>query len=377
MALSLSFDDARATNPTLGAALLDRYDVKATFFLVPSAAKRNVDAWKMAAANGHEMANHSLNHPCSGNFGWGGKPSLDEYTLADMRKELEQANAEIEKLLGVTPRVYAYPCGQTYLGRGANAKSFIPLIDEMFLAGRGWLGEAPVDPVLTDMAHLTGMKMDNMEFDEILPILEGAAKTGKWVVLAGHETDTAGNQTTYLHTLERLLQYVTDPANEIWVAPIGTVAEHVLKEREHVKGAINVPAVVRPQADGRLRLTAERGQAIGPNIKYMPEWKAFGWYTAADRVEWEVAVAKAGEYEVYLDWSVSDEAAGNPFVFEGGGSSVEGVVGKTGSWETFKQEKIGRIDLPAGLIKMVFKGSSPDPRSGLLDLREVILVPVK
>jgi len=377
MALSLSFDDARESNPTLGVSLLDKYDIKATFFLVPSAVRKNLNGWKQAAASGHEMANHSLNHPCSGNFGWGGKPSLDEYTIADMRKELEQANAEIHELLGVTPKVYAYPCGQTYLGRGANAQSFIPLIDEMFLAGRGWLGEAPVDPVLADMAHLTGMKMDNMEFDEILPILEAASKTGKWVVLAGHETNHAGNQTTYLKALEHLLQYAKDPANGIWIAPVGTVAEYVLEQREKIEDAVNVPATVRTQPDGQLRLIAERGQGIGPNIKYMPEWRAFGWYTAADRVEWKVEVKEAGQYDVFLDWSVSDDTAGNPFVFEGGGASIEGVVGKTGSWETFKEEKIGRIILKPGLTKMVFRGSSPDPKSGLLDLREVRLVPVK
>ncbi|MFC4874737.1 polysaccharide deacetylase family protein [Negadavirga shengliensis] len=36
MAISLSFDDARASNPTLGVPLLNEYDVKATFFIVPS-----------------------------------------------------------------------------------------------------------------------------------------------------------------------------------------------------------------------------------------------------------------------------------------------------------------------------------------------------
>lgn len=377
MALSLSFDDARVSNPTLGVSLLDKYDVKATFFLVPSAVRKNLEGWKKAADSGHEMANHSLNHPCSGNFGWSGKPSLDEYTLTDMRKELEQANAEIYELLGVTPKVYAYPCGQTYLGRGANAQSFIPLIDEMFLAGRGWLGEAPVDPVLADMAHLTGMKMDNMDFDEILPIVEAASKSGKWLVLAGHETDDAGNQTTYLKALERLLQYAKDPANGIWIAPVGTVAEYVEEKREQIEDAINVSGTVRRQPDGQFRLTAERGQGIGPNIKYMPEWRAFGWYTAADRVEWEVEIIDAGQYDVFLEWSVSDDTAGNPFVFEGAEASIDGIIGKTGSWETFKEEKIGRITLEPGLTKMVFKGSSPDPTSGLLDLREIRLVPVK
>ena len=42
----------------------------------------------------------------------------------------------------------------------------------------------------------------------------------------------------------------------------------------------------------------------------MPEWKAFGWFTAADKVEWDIETARKGKYEVYLDWSVSDEEAG-------------------------------------------------------------------
>lgn len=377
MALSLSFDDARASNPTLGVALLNEYDIKATFFLVPSNVRKDLENWKRAAAAGHEMANHSLNHPCSGNFFWSREKALDNYSQPDMRRELEQTNAEIQNLLGVTPTVYAYPCGQTYLGKGANAQSFIPLISEMFLAGRGWLSEAPVDPVYGDMAHLTGMKMDNMDFDEILPIIESASAAGQWLILAGHETNTSGRQTTYLTMLEKLSQYATDPANGIWVAPIGTIAEYVAEKREGMSDSLNIPGVVRALPDGQLNLTAEKGQGLGPNIKYMPEWKAFGWYTASDRVEWEVEVPKAGRYDVFLEWSVSDEAAGSPFVFEAGDKSVRGKVGKTGSWETFKSKKIGRLTLTPGLTKMVFRGSSKDKDSGLLDLREIRLIPVE
>src|SRR5690606_38710475 len=106
-----------------------------------------------------------------------------------------------------------------------------------------------------------------------------------------------------------------------------------------------------------------------PKIKYMPEWKAFGWFTASDRVEWEVEVPKAGKYDVFLEWSVSDESAGNPYVFEMQDNSLSGKVGKTGSWETFKKVKIGQGDLEMGLQKMVFRGSSKDKDSGLLDLR--------
>lgn len=137
------------------------------------------------------------------------------------------------------------------------------------------------------------------------------------------------------------------------------------------------PEVVRPEGDGALHLRAETGRAIGPEIKYMPEWKAFGWFTAADRVEWDVEASKKGKYEVHLEWSVSDEEAGKPFVLEAGNQQLKGKVGRTGSWEKFKTEKVGTIRLPAGRQKIVFKPNSSFEKGALLDLREVKLVLVK
>src|SRR6185503_15300925 len=67
-ALSLSFDDARTSQVDVGLALLDSLGAKVTFYLVPSAVESRLEGWKRAAAAGHEIANHSLTHPCSGNF---------------------------------------------------------------------------------------------------------------------------------------------------------------------------------------------------------------------------------------------------------------------------------------------------------------------
>jgi hypothetical protein len=60
-----------------------------------------------------------------------------------------------------------------------------------------------------------------------------------------------------------------------------------------------------------------------------------------------------------------------------GKQQLKGNVGRTGSWETFKTEKIGAIRLPAGRQKIVFKPNSTFAKGALLDLREVKLVPVK
>ena len=70
MALSLTFDDARFSQIDTGIPLLDKYGVKATFYISPGSMLQRADGWKSAVMNGHEIGNHSLYHPCSGNFTW-------------------------------------------------------------------------------------------------------------------------------------------------------------------------------------------------------------------------------------------------------------------------------------------------------------------
>ena len=135
----------------------------------------------------------------------------------------------------------------------------------------------------------------------------------------------------------------------------------------------NSPQVVVAGSDNIIHLNAEFAHAIGPEIKYMPEWKAFGWFTEADRVEWDVDVKQKGKYDVYLEWSVSDAEAGKPFVFEVGKKKLHGVIRKTGSWFTYRNEKIGTIDLRAGKQKIIFKPASDTKKGALLDLRSMRL----
>jgi len=133
---------------------------------------------------------------------------------------------------------------------------------------------------------------------------------------------------------------------------------------------------IKPQADGSLRLAAQSGVGIGPRIEYLTDEKAFGWMTAADWIEWDVEVGRAGFYDAYLEWSVGDFSAGKPFELRIGEPRLIGAVAKTGSWKTFQSTKIGRIELPAGRQQATFKPG--DRFEGvLLDLREIRLLPVR
>ena len=100
MALSLTFDDARLSQIDTGIPLLDKYGVKATFYISPGSMLKRTDGWKKAALNGHDIGNHSVYHPCSGNFAWSRNKALEEYSLQKMKTELDSANRLINESAG-------------------------------------------------------------------------------------------------------------------------------------------------------------------------------------------------------------------------------------------------------------------------------------
>jgi hypothetical protein len=149
-----------------------------------------------------------------------------------MRKELISANKGIKELLGIEAKVFAYPCGQTFIGRAQSTKSYVPVVSELFLTGRGWLDEGPNDPTFCDFAQLTGMEMDGKDFNQILTLINNAKKKGSWLVLAGHEIGETGGQTTSITMLRKLIEYSKDPTNGIWIAPVGTIANYIQEQKK-------------------------------------------------------------------------------------------------------------------------------------------------
>jgi len=231
VAVSLTFDDARPSQLDVGVPLLNRHGVKATFYLSPRRAATRLEGWKKAAADGHEMANHSLSHPCTANYGFSVNNALEDYTEARMASDLDTANEEILKMLGVKPESFAYPCGQTFVGRGKQTRSYVPLVAKRFLTGRGYLDESPNDPVRCDFAKLMGTAFDDMSFEQMLQIITKARNEGRWVIFVGHDVGKRAYQTTDSEALEKLCAYAKDPANGVWIDTVLTIARYVQKRR--------------------------------------------------------------------------------------------------------------------------------------------------
>jgi peptidoglycan/xylan/chitin deacetylase (PgdA/CDA1 family) len=231
LAISLSFDDGRATQPERGQPILDKYGVKATFYVLPSAVRTNLDAWTKVAAAGHEIANHTDTHPCSGNFEFSRKNALENYTLVRIGEEMERCTAQLQSLLGVTTRNFAYPCGQTFVGSGRNTQSYVPVVAGKFVTGRGYMGEAVCDPMFVDMAQLFGVNFDGMTTEQAMAWVDKARKQSAWLVLAGHDIGASGHQVVLEDTIAKLCEYAQDPKNEVWIDTVANIADYVVAKR--------------------------------------------------------------------------------------------------------------------------------------------------
>jgi peptidoglycan-N-acetylglucosamine deacetylase len=236
-AVSLSFDDARTSQVDTGLALLGDHHVKVTFFVQAENISRRVEGWKKAVEDGHEIGNHSMTHPCTGNYAFSRHNALEDYTLQKMAAQLDEANAEIERLLGAKPRTFAYPCGQKFVGRGVDVKSYVPLVAERFLVGRGYLDESPNDPAFCDLAQAMGTPFDDLDLEAMKKLVDQAAKDGRWVIFVGHEIGKRGYQVTDSTALAALCDYLKNPANGVWLGTVGEIGEYIRQHRASNTGS--------------------------------------------------------------------------------------------------------------------------------------------
>jgi len=99
--LALTFDDGpHPTNTPRLLDILEERNVKATFYVVGTSAKRYPEIMRRIVAEGHEIGNHTVSH---GN--------LTKMSSDQVRKELRVAHQSIVSATGVAPRTMRPPYG--------------------------------------------------------------------------------------------------------------------------------------------------------------------------------------------------------------------------------------------------------------------------
>jgi peptidoglycan/xylan/chitin deacetylase (PgdA/CDA1 family) len=118
-AVVLTYDDALNVDLTNAIPALDSLGLKATFYISDYFGGLNsqILKWRSAVANGHELGNHTVYHPCEG--GRAGrefvKPDYDlkYYTVRRITDEIKTMNVILKAIDGKTKRTFAYPCSDT------------------------------------------------------------------------------------------------------------------------------------------------------------------------------------------------------------------------------------------------------------------------
>jgi peptidoglycan-N-acetylglucosamine deacetylase len=136
---AITFDDGPSAATPRVLDVLDRYAVKATFFVLAGNARRHPEALRMVAERGHTVALHGVSHQ-----------KVHHASEAIVERELSAAIAELVAL-GVTPaRLYRPPHG---LKNAATFRAARTLGCQLWAWSRGiWDTDRPAPEVLVRRA---------------------------------------------------------------------------------------------------------------------------------------------------------------------------------------------------------------------------------
>lgn len=239
-AVSLTFDDGRPCQLNKAIPMMNRAGVRGSFYLNPKGDhwEERLKPWIEAAGQGHEIGNHSISHYCSNNL-LERPGGLDDVSLEEVEADILAAQERLSATFPNQPDwTFAYPCYQTFVGRGASQASYVPVIARHFLCGRagGEYGIANA-PAYVDLACAHGLATDRMSGFEMIGLVASLAERGQWVILVFHDID--GSRLTVGHyEFGQLLDYLERRKDEILAAPVAEVARRVrdYQKREDAGG---------------------------------------------------------------------------------------------------------------------------------------------
>lgn len=228
-AVVITYDDA--INEQLDNALpvLDSLRLKATFYVTafsPSVQSR-LNEWKKLAANGHELGNHTLYHPCAGGPGreWVSKEhDMNSYTVKRMEEEIRMTNLFLQSLDGKTQRSFAFTCGDMKIGDSA----FIDGLKNDFIAARAVRNEMhPIGQV--DLYNIDCYVVNNHTAAEMKAWVDKAISTHSLLVILFHGVGGGNGLDVQLKDHREFLLYLHQHEKNLWVAPLSETASFIKK----------------------------------------------------------------------------------------------------------------------------------------------------
>ena len=236
-AVSLTFDDGIVTQLDNAIPCLNDNNLKGTFYLNPGRGDRwnqLLSRWKDVSRQGHEIGNHTCSHPCSCNFGFSVDNCLEKLTLQDIADTIDEAtdamNTEFPEQNG--HRSFCYPCYQSHVGSGKNRQSYVPLVAERFVCGRGG-GERANNPELIDLSYTWAWAVNGHGTQDMIDYVENAVSQGLWAIICMHGV---GGEHISIETeaLSGLCKHLQGNRERILTDTVVALADHIVERRKEL-----------------------------------------------------------------------------------------------------------------------------------------------
>ncbi len=235
-AISLTFDDGVDSHLDNAGPILKKHGLAGTFFVATGfpAWNRRAPEWRRLAAEGNELANHTVTHPCLLERI---KPRSVDYTPERMERELSEASSSILALTGSRRGlVFAYPCGNLTFGAPAdqarNSVLMLRYITAHCFAARGYgAGGAAQDPDGMSVMNVTDLGItEGRTYAQLLEMANQATARGLWGVFAFH--GIGGDWlSTPSDAFEQLAEWLESHTDTVWTATFGDVVRYIQERK--------------------------------------------------------------------------------------------------------------------------------------------------
>lgn len=235
-AVSLTFDDGMESHLQIVIPEMNQRNLRGTFYInpkgdddetSPKSWKKLLERWIEPSKTGHEIGNHSINHPCSLNINATfTQKNLLRMTLKDIEEDLTEAQARLRQVFPFqTNTSFAYPCYETSVGRGVNRVSYIPIVAKIFIAARA-RGEMANDPFYCDLHHLSSFPVERMPAPYLIGLVEQAIAAHRWAIFTFHGINEGHLPVSQVDFIE-LLDHLVRRNSEVWTAPVAEIASYI------------------------------------------------------------------------------------------------------------------------------------------------------
>lgn len=227
-AVNLAYDDALNSQLDNAIPALNKYGFKGSFYVTissPVLANR-LDEWRAAAAEGHELGNHSIFHQCDGSLPdreWL-RPHLDltGMTVEEMVSHVLVANNVLYMIDGKTERTYTAPCGDLKAGGEDYIGQLKPQFVGIKSSDKGVVPDMatldPYDVSVTAPSAVTGA--------QLIAVVKEAAAKGTIANFTFH--GVGGDFLTVSNEAHNeLLAYLAKHKDIYWVDTFLNIMKHV------------------------------------------------------------------------------------------------------------------------------------------------------